>query len=211
MADCWPRAYWCHYFRVYVTVTTSARSWATRAGWFSHVTRAARAAKETRMTSMWSSSAALWSASSKWHSCLTASAEISATVMEVRVRQNKFTNSNVHLSYIPQYTIQNRNVHISVLNGALWDMGQVYCGICEIDLMASAHPLVVLIIGSETHKSSGWLPYRQCRYWIFLSYGIVAITNFPFQFTWFSQGRSSDRNQNMCALLNIVHIYLKIS
>ena len=24
----------------------------------------------------------------------------------------------------------NRNVHISVLNGALWDMGQVHCGIC---------------------------------------------------------------------------------
>ena len=31
----------------------------------------------------------------------------------------------MHLSHIPQYTIQNRNVHISVLNGALWDMGQV--------------------------------------------------------------------------------------
>ena len=34
----------------------------------------------------------------------------------------------------PQCTIQNRNVHISVLNGALWDMGQVCCGIWEIDL-----------------------------------------------------------------------------
>ena len=38
----------------------------------------------------------------------------------------------MHLSHIPQCTIQNRNVHISVLNGALWDMGQVHCGICEI-------------------------------------------------------------------------------
>ena len=37
----------------------------------------------------------------------------------------------MHLSHIPQCTIQNRNVHISVLNGALWDMGQVHCGICE--------------------------------------------------------------------------------
>ena len=31
----------------------------------------------------------------------------------------------------PHYIIQNRNVHISVLNGVLWDMGQVHCGICE--------------------------------------------------------------------------------
>ena len=37
----------------------------------------------------------------------------------------------MHLSYIPQYTIQNRNVDISVLNGALWDMEQVHHGICE--------------------------------------------------------------------------------
>ena len=40
----------------------------------------------------------------------------------------------MHLPYIPQCTIQNRNVHISVLNGALWDMGQVHCGISEIGL-----------------------------------------------------------------------------
>ena len=41
---------------------------------------------------------------------------------------------NMHLSHIPQCIIQNRNVHISVLNWALWDMGQVQCGICEIGL-----------------------------------------------------------------------------
>ena len=33
--------------------------------------------------------------------------------------------------HIPQYTIQNRNVPIYVLNGVLWDMGEVHCGICE--------------------------------------------------------------------------------
>ena len=27
------------------------------------------------------------------------------------------------------------NVHISVLNGTLWDMGQVYCGVCEFGLL----------------------------------------------------------------------------
>ena len=32
---------------------------------------------------------------------------------------------------IPQCTIQNRNVHISVLNDALWDIEQVHCEICE--------------------------------------------------------------------------------
>ena len=41
----------------------------------------------------------------------------------------------MHLFHIPQYTIQNRNVHISVLNGVLWDMEQIHWGICEIDLL----------------------------------------------------------------------------
>ena len=40
-----------------------------------------------------------------------------------------------HLSVIPQCTIQNRNMHISVLNGALWDVAQVHCGICAIGLL----------------------------------------------------------------------------
>ena len=38
----------------------------------------------------------------------------------------------MHLFYIPQCIIQNRNVHISVLNGALWDMEQVHYEICEL-------------------------------------------------------------------------------
>ena len=40
-----------------------------------------------------------------------------------------------HPFHIPQCSIQNRNVHISVLNGALWDMEQVHSGICEIGLL----------------------------------------------------------------------------
>ena len=39
------------------------------------------------------------------------------------------------LFHIPQCSIQNRNVHISVLNGALWDMEQVHSEICEIGLL----------------------------------------------------------------------------
>ena len=31
-----------------------------------------------------------------------------------------------HLSYIPQCTTHNRNVYISVLSGALWDIGQMH-------------------------------------------------------------------------------------
>ena len=35
----------------------------------------------------------------------------------------------MHLLHIAQYTIQNRNVHILVLNSALLDMEEVHCGI----------------------------------------------------------------------------------
>ena len=41
----------------------------------------------------------------------------------------------MRLFHITQCTIQNRNVHISVLNGALWDMEPVHCGICGIFLL----------------------------------------------------------------------------
>ena len=49
------------------------------------------------------------------------------------MEQNNLTNPTMHLFHIPQCTIQNRNVHISVLNGALWDMEQLHCEICELD------------------------------------------------------------------------------
>ena len=38
----------------------------------------------------------------------------------------------MHQFHIPECSIQNRNVHISVLNGALWDVEQVHSEICEI-------------------------------------------------------------------------------
>ena len=37
------------------------------------------------------------------------------------------------MSPIPQWTCH--MVHISVLNGALWDIGKVHCRICEFDLL----------------------------------------------------------------------------
>ena len=41
----------------------------------------------------------------------------------------------MHLPRTPQCPIQNRNVHIYVVNGALWDKEKVSCGmICEIGI-----------------------------------------------------------------------------
>ena len=38
----------------------------------------------------------------------------------------------MRLSHIPKYKIQNKNVHIFVPNGVLWDMAHVHCGICGL-------------------------------------------------------------------------------
>ena len=43
-------------------------------------------------------------------------------------------NPTKHLSRIPQYIIQDRNMHISDPNCAFWDMALVHCGICGISL-----------------------------------------------------------------------------
>ena len=41
----------------------------------------------------------------------------------------------MHLFHIQQCIIQDRNMQIPVLNGALCDIEQVHCGICESDLL----------------------------------------------------------------------------
>ena len=43
----------------------------------------------------------------------------------------------MHLPHIPEFSIQMRNVHISVLNGVLWDMRHVQFGVYEIGLLSS--------------------------------------------------------------------------
>ena len=65
----------------------------------------------------------------------------------------------MHFYHIPSYTIQNRNVHISVLNGVLWDMRRGHCGICEIRLwllfiFISEHRVCVLQRHSACARSS---------------------------------------------------------
>ena len=52
--------------------------------------------------------------------------------VQAKPKQTIFTNPRMHLFHIPQCSIQNRNVHISVLNGTLGDMEQVHSGICEL-------------------------------------------------------------------------------
>ena len=56
----------------------------------------------------------------------------------------------MHLFHIPQYTIQNRNVRISVLNGALWDMERVHCGIREFGKLMcdtnKTHQMGIIVI-----------------------------------------------------------------
>ena len=42
------------------------------------------------------------------------------------------------LTHIPRYTIQNRNVQVSVLSSVLWDTKQVHCVVCEIGSFAIA-------------------------------------------------------------------------
>ena len=65
-----------------------------------------------------------------------------------------FTNPTMHLFHIPQCTIQNRNVHISVLNGALWYVELVHCGIFETSLLLS--------------RSNTCRPVYPCVYWFVL-------------------------------------------
>ena len=60
----------------------------------------------------------------------------------VQMMQNlvNLTKPITHMSRIPQYTIQNRNVHIPCLNSVLRDMGQVHLGICEIGVLIKMIP-----------------------------------------------------------------------
>ena len=50
----------------------------------------------------------------------------------IRRPETSVTNPPMYISHIPQCTMQNRNVSISGLNGALWYMGQVHCGIFRL-------------------------------------------------------------------------------
>ena len=48
----------------------------------------------------------------------------------------------MHLFHIPQCIIQNRNVHISDLNGALWGMEEVHCETCKLSNKQSRNSIM---------------------------------------------------------------------
>ena len=91
----------------------------------------------------WGSSGYQWLSAKLWyHSLLLNHLYLVILILDPDLgNQHKSHNAPFH---IPQCTIQNRNVHISVLNGALWDMEQVHYGICEIGLfhLSFSDPLV---------------------------------------------------------------------
>ena len=62
----------------------------------------------------------------------------------------------MHQVHIQQCTIQNRNVHISVLNGLLWDMEQLHCGIYELGqlnrILEIRCPCAALCVDWSRHK-----------------------------------------------------------
>ena len=94
-----------------------------------------------------------------------------------------FIDPTMYLLHIPQYTIQNRNVHISVLNGVLWDMGQVHFGIPETGLLwvlwrkITVHnSLLKLVLANHNFLS-----------WLLLGH------QWPLLLTWFNFNPSMDK------------------
>ena len=112
---------------------------------------------------------------------------MSATSYKNKTEQNR-PNSQIptmHLSHIPQCTIQIRNVHISVLNGALWDIGQVNHGICEC-----AH-FVGYTTGSTCHIDNGMVCLWICPIQIKLQANMYE----GFYVNWFLQQRGTIQMQ----------------
>ena len=61
----------------------------------------------------------------------------------------------MHLFHIPQCSIQNKNGHISVLNGALWDMEQVHSGIRELG--QNCVSTIRILWASQLSCNSSWI------------------------------------------------------
>ena len=75
----------------------------------------------------------------------------------------------MNLFHIPQCSIQDRNVHISVLNGALLDVEQVHSGICEIGLSFIHDPTPMTKLSIKL--GYGWViaSHREQQLWLFTS------------------------------------------
>ena len=73
----------------------------------------------------------------------------------------------MHLFHIAQCSIQNRNVHISVLNGALWDMEQVHSGIFIFLFWMEHYGIWSRCILGFVHFHSEWsiVGYGTSEFW----------------------------------------------
>ena len=75
-----------------------------------------------------------------------------ASLNRFNMMRVNFTGQSLH-----QCIIGNRNMHKSVLNGGLGDIGQVPCGICELGLFAgsiAAYFIVAWIIYANQSRKS---------------------------------------------------------
>ena len=89
-------------------------------------------------------------------------------------KMNSFPDPTTRLSHIPQCTIQNRDLHISVLNAELWDMRHVHRGICEspVSPLHKAQCRVALMFslvgtwinGSVNNREAGDLRRHRAQY-----------------------------------------------
>ena len=72
----------------------------------------------------------------------------------------------MHMFHIPQYTIQNRNVPIFVLNGALWDMEQMHCRFCELGQFYYSKRGQCMLTTHESQIILGMGPANERRHYI---------------------------------------------
>ena len=93
-----------------------------------------------------------------YHATHTASMETSGWwVINLCASMANLENPTMHMSHIRQCTTQNRNVYISVMNGALWDMGQVHCGICELGQLSVIYIFNIVIVHVRSIESYPYL------------------------------------------------------
>ena len=78
-----------------------------------------------------------------------------------RVQETNLTNPKLHRLLVPQFIIQNKIVHISVLNGTLWDKGHVQCGICELAPFPKSQLLFHAVCHHEHCREGGHLGAKQ--------------------------------------------------
>ena len=88
-----------------------------------------------------------------------------------KIQLTKFTNPTMCLSHIPLGTIHNRNVHIFVLNGALWDL------MCQLSCQCRGYAAPLRTHSSlwiSPERSCWWLSNQNCAFSIANIYNLCA-------------------------------------